>query len=410
MRNKIIHLICLIGLVFCASACHHHDDDDPAAPNSRTVLVYIAGENSLSSFINKDIAEIEEGVKKINPKTDHLLIYIDDHSQPRLIHMSTDKKGNATQDVIETYTEHNSVDPTIMRQIIDQAFKAYPAGSYGIVFWSHGEAWIPAPSTRSEKKILAANEQKLEWWGSDTMSNSYMNITDMANALKSTKHLAFLFFDACYMLNIETAYELRNVGDYLVSCPTEIPGPGAPYQDVVPALFDKTENVGKSIANAYYTYYKALYNNGIRISNDNWTGGVSMGTIKLNELENLAAQTAKIISANIKDGEVIDYSDIFCYDNRKPNLYYHDFKEFMEKLTNRNGDYTTWKSAFDKAMIYWVTTPANYSSSIKSMFDIDSNAGGLPIYIPRQFQEQEIKNYFHTLAWYSAAGWNKTGW
>ena len=135
-----------------------------------------------------------------------------------------------------------------------------------------------------------------------------------------------------------------------------------------------------------------------------------MGTIKLNELENLAAQTAKIISANIKDGEVIDYSDIFCYDNRKPNLYYHDFKEFMEKLTNRNGDYTTWKSAFDKAMIYWVTTPANYSSSIKSMFDIDSNAGGLPIYIPRQFQEQEIKNYFHTLAWYSAAGWNKTGW
>ena len=410
MRNKIIHLICLIGLVFCASACHHHDDDDPAAPNSRTVLIYIAGENSLSSFINKDIAEIEEGVKKINPKTDHLLIYIDDHSQPRLIHMSTDKKGNATQDVIETYTEHNSVDPTIMRQIIDQAFKAYPAGSYGIVFWSHGEAWIPAPATRSEKKILATNEQKLEWWGSDTMSNSYMNITDMANALKSTKHLAFLFFDACYMLNIETAYELRNVGDYLVSCPTEIPGPGAPYQDVVPALFDKTENVGKSIANAYYTYYKALYNNGIRISNDNWTGGVSMGTIKLNELENLAAQTAKIISANIKDGEVIDYSDIFCYDNRKPNLYYHDFKEFMEKLTNRNGDYTTWKSAFDKAMIYWVTTPANYSSSIKSMFDIDSNAGGLPIYIPRQFQEQEIKNYFHTLAWYSAAGWNKTGW
>ena len=44
------------------------------------------------------------------------------------------------------------------------------------------------------------------------------------------------------------------------------------------------------------------------------------------------------------------------------------------------------------------------------MFDIDSNAGGLSIYIPRQSQELAIKNYFHSLAWYKAAGWDKTGW
>lgn len=408
MRNKIIYLTFLIGLLFGSMACSHHHDE-PVAPNSRTVLIYIAGQNSLSSLINKDLAEIEEGVKKINSKTDNLLVYIDDRSQPRLIRISTDKDGKAQEEIIESYSEHNSVDPTIMKQVINQAFKAYPANSYGIVLWSHGEAWIPA-TTRSEIAFQASNQQELEWWGEDSMSNSHMNITDLADVLKSTKYLTFLCFDACYMLNMETAYELRECGDYLISCPTEIPGPGAPYQNVVPAMFDKTDNVGKSIANAYYSFYNSKYNNGIRISNDNWTGGVSIGTIKLKELENLANQTAKIISANIKDGKEIEYSDIFCYDKRPANLYYHDFKEFMEKLTNRNGDYTTWKSAFDKAMDYWATTPANYSSSIKSMFDIDSNAGGLSIYIPRQSQELAIKNYFHSLAWYKAAGWDKTGW
>ena len=409
MRNNILYLICLIGLTVGITACHHHNDE-PVVPNSRTVLVYVAGENTLAQLVSKDLAEMEEGIKKTNSKTDNLLVYIDDRSQPRLIHLTTDKSGNATQEVIESYTEQNSVDPTVMRQIIDKAFKTYPADSYGIVFWSHGEAWIPAPTTRSEKALEVVNPQKFEWWGADTMSKSYLDITDLASVLKSTKHLAFLFFDACYMLNMETAYELRSYGDYFIGCPTEIPGPGAPYQNVIPALFDKTDNVGKNIANAYFSYYNSIYNNGIRISNDNWTGGVSIGAIKLNELEKLGSETAKTISSHIKNKETIDTEGIYNFDQREATLYYHDFKEFMEKLTNKNSEYTAWKSQFDKAMVYWASTPANFSGVHHAMFDIDSNVGGVSVYIPHKFQVLSVNNYFHTIAWYKAAGWDKTGW
>ena len=39
------------------------------------------------------------------------------------------------------------------------------------------------------------------------------------------------------MQSVEVVYQLRNRADYFIGSPTEIPGPGAPYEVVVPALF-----------------------------------------------------------------------------------------------------------------------------------------------------------------------------
>lgn len=63
-----------------------------------------------------------------------------------------------------------------------------------------------------------------------------------------------MLFDACYMQSVEVIYQLRDRTDYFIGSPTEIPGPGAPYEAVVPALFsqDKPEI---NIAESYYTVY-----------------------------------------------------------------------------------------------------------------------------------------------------------
>ena len=48
-----------------------------------------------------------------------------------------------------------------------------------------------------------------------------------------------MLFDACYMQSVEVIYQLRDRTDYFIGSPTEIPGPGAPYEAVVPALFSQ---------------------------------------------------------------------------------------------------------------------------------------------------------------------------
>ena len=70
-----------------------------------------------------------------------------------------------------------------------------------------------------------------------------MNIEDLVTILSAdaVPHFDFVLFDACFMQSIEVAYALRNFTDYYIGSPTEIPGPGARYDVLVPALFSDGE-------------------------------------------------------------------------------------------------------------------------------------------------------------------------
>ena len=76
------------------------------------------------------------------------------------------------------------------------------------------------------------------WVGQDKGNgDNRMNISEFVEILKSAPHFDFILFDACFMQAVEVAYELRDYTDYCIGSPTEIPGPGASYDAVVPAMF-----------------------------------------------------------------------------------------------------------------------------------------------------------------------------
>ena len=128
-KIKIFSLfVCLAMLVI---ACHN--DDDERGVQMRTVLVYIAGDNSLRSFATEDLAEMTEGMQSVDDNSYNLLVYIDTGSSPKLIRLKKDKKKNVVQEVIATYEGRNSVDVSKMKEVINTAFSEYPAQSYGLV-------------------------------------------------------------------------------------------------------------------------------------------------------------------------------------------------------------------------------------------------------------------------------------
>lgn len=403
----------LILAVFTLSfvSCEGDNDPIPVSTNkTRTVLVYIVADNTLSSFAEADVNEMMEGMKQVDTSLYNLLVYVDGKSTPTLYHLVKNKSGNVAEEVVEHYEEQVSTDATVMKRIVNQSFNAYPADSYGLVYWSHGEGWIPYPVTT-------------RWVGQDTGdgTDSRMNISDFATVLEGCPHLDFLLFDACFMQSVEVAYELRTYTDYVIASPTEIPAPGAPYDKVVPKMFvsNDEETVATEMGAAYFDYYdeKFSYNNPSGDTSD-WTAGVSIGVLKTSALENLATVTKNVLPSSIDADALVESGSIANYDNRaslsRSYVGYYDMDNVLKSLATAT-DYTIWRSAFEAACIYWNTTPTNFSSYIDypygGPFSMEGTSG-VSIYLPLSVTDNQksVQKAYQSCAWYTALGLSKYGW
>lgn len=372
---------------------------EPAAllKGTRTILAYIAADNSLAPFASLDLAEMKVGMAKVQDSNVHFLVYIDDGRSPRLLELKNEK-GAVVETVVETYGSRNSVGVSETQEVFAKVFSnsKYQADSYGLVYWSHGDGWLPYP--------LRAGTR---WVGQDEGNgDNRMNISEFVEILKSAPHFDFILFDACFMQAVEVAYELRDYTDYCIGSPTEIPGPGASYDVVVPAMFS-AEDAAVNVAKAYYEPYAAKYNEGKGLSNSNWTAGASVCALRTDKLVDLARATKQAFSGVVDNAQL--RSLIFNYDKRSSwgGGSYYDMANMMKKITDDSA-YVIWRQAFDVAVAYWATTSMNYSAYIVGMFSMEGT-NGVSCYIPSASNTVTDKAYRST-EWYTSAGFAALGW
>lgn len=408
--NRLSVLLLILVSLLTLGSCSNHDDE-PEISFKRTVLVYMMADNSLSSQSGSDIDEMAEGMKSIDSNKNNLLIYIDtSNGTPKLIKLDN-KNGTVVQTVLKNYPEQTSTDESVMTSVFSTAFSAYPADSYGLVLWSHGLGWIPQTSSYKVISRYAGIDQN----GGGIYH--YLNIPSLQSVLAATNlHFDYILFDECYMASVEALYQLQSYADYFIGSPTEIPGPGAYYTDVVPAMFAApssatTLNNAYKTVDAYYKYYNTYYKYEKAIDkNGDWIEGVSISLIKSSALKNLADATKNILPAYIKNKTAINTSNIFCYDPLS-HTYFYDLESLIKQLTGGNSEYITWKTAFDNCVIKYQTTTTNYMSDSNGAFNAISMNGsyGLSGYIPCD-NEIDMNTYFQKTQWYIDAGWSQTGW
>lgn len=387
----------LLFLCLSIIACDNNGAGSPDEPEvvQRTILAYLIGNNGsndLSSFLKNDFMEMCEGMSDVDDSRNKLLVYSQSkNNKPYLIHIRKNK-GRVIADTVVRYENQNPLERSVMTEVIRYVAKKYPARDYGLILASHGEGWIQgSASTR--------------WFGD--YDGYYMDIADIADVLSQFQPFNFILFDACYMQAIEVAYQLKDCADYIISSPTEIPGPGAPYQKVIPAAFANKSDIGVDVGAAYYNYYDNMFEK----KGSEWSLGVSISVIKTSELNELASVTKNILPQYIENKEVIDVSSLLYYD-REYTRYYYDFNQLMSLITGDNDDYTIWRSAFDKSQPYFKTTRTNYArgklnNGSLGKFDM-TGSSGMAIYIPRN--NVTLSSYYHTLSWYKNGGWKETGW
>ena len=219
-----------------------------------------------------------------------------------------------------------------------------------------------------------------------------------------------IMFDACFMQSVEVAYALRQYTDYYIGSPAENPGPGAPYDKIMPYMFQ--EGAAAKIASEYFAVYQDKYDKGNGISNSNWTGGTAVCVLKSSELENLASATRTALAGVTTDGGTLR-RQVFDCDRRRSyysSLYvgYFDFVEMMEALVEDTSVLNDWKQAFRAALGYWATTPMIYSA-VDGMFSME-RSHGVTHYIPSLEESPGAAKAYRSMAWYSAAGLSRIGW
>lgn len=386
--RNIMMLLCVFLSSFIVSCSKEDEPDDEDYTKEKTIFVYMPWTGSavnLYNFFENNIDDIKKGIiEQKGLKNTRLLILI--ANAPNRSHLIniTYRKGRCYNDTLKTYNDGAMNSPAKMTALLNEIKRISQTSIYSMMIGSHGVGWIYTGSTsrsmlqsieadRARNKMLGLpiTRQTRYFGGSDIQ----MNIDDLAEGIRNSNmhHLQFLLFDDCYMANIETAYELRNVTDYLIGCPTEIMGHGMPYYEMWKYLASIQPDYGKAVEGFYNFYSNYAYN-----GKDYHYGTISVTDCR--KVDNMM-QVLTAINSRYRIGRNVD-SNLQVLDGYRPAAFF-DFADYIHRLCNNN---TVLKGQFDKALAELVPyerhTAMYFSSLTEAGEHIINTCCGLTISAP----------------------------
>lgn len=384
MLRRIIEGI-LVCMLF---ACH---EDMPLETSSRTVLVYMAGDNSLDYWIDENIEAMMQGMEKL---PGNLVLYVDGLKEaPKLIQLGYEK-GKAVRRVIRNYPEESSGDPQTLSRVMQETRELFPADSYGLILWSHGMGWFPREySFPGSYRMLSAGRPRLQTkfftedkhlgekggvWG--------MQLEELAEALPHD--LSFILFDACFMGSVEVVYQLRDCAEYIISSPAEILAEGFPYSEILPLLFGG-EAEFRQICRKCRDYYQ-------RDARGTEYQSATVSLVKTSELEALAQQARQILRGRQAEIAALPADKVWRYPliDVTTDVFY-DLGDFIRNVATPE-QYKVFRAQLEKTVVYKAMTRTFFGETVRP-----EQFSGLTSWLPLQRWENMLA-YYEGLDWTAA--------
>jgi hypothetical protein len=378
------------------------------AAAERTVLVYLAGKNNLSQLLQTNLEQMKAGSRRIGNNT--LLVFVRRDIQGEKPWLARISNGELTDSVslddmgIGT-SNIQACNPELMEQVLRYAYSHYPASDYGLVLGGHSTGWLIEQEPSNTRAFGVDNGDGYTY---SSKNKRWINVPTIARVLERVPHLKFIFADCCNFMCLETMYELRNATDYIIGSPAEIPAEGAPYEQIIPSLFEKN------------TFYSSI----IDIYHRTRNGEVPLSAVKTSAMDQLASATRyalDIVQAKNGNGYAdtqglihYGYSASSIDFHQEYNLFYDAGDFFRSQLSE--SDYQLWKQALDEAVVekrfakQWRTCMTwRYTYSDFEM--TEERYHGVSMYIP-QDPNTEYGQYYaqnnediKQLKWYQSVGW-----
>lgn len=388
MKKSVIYsrwfAFILISFCMILVSC---EKSDPVEPDlNRTILIYMAADNNLSSDSDANIKQMLEGMKN---KAGRLVIYLDPaYDVP---HLMTIKGGkNPVVDTLETYPEENSASVEVLRRVIGDTRRLFPSQSYGLIMWSHGMGWIPADYSFSGARSLSVGRRTIlrtKYFGADVKpadgsGTSYIDIKQLSEAI--TGKFDFILFDACFMSSIEVLYELRDKADYFIASPAEVISDGFPYDQICSYLWGDVQDM-KNICKAFFNFY-ALHPDP---ENLGWQSA-TVALVKSDELDGLMASARDALKGRTDFQGLNVWRYPLSY-STLPNVFY-DLGDYINAVADDSGK-AAFQKQLNKAVIYKAATPKFFGATIPA-----DKYSGLTTYIPLR-QWSNMNPIYFELEW-----------
>ncbi|MGN1228879.1 MAG: clostripain-related cysteine peptidase, partial [Prevotella sp.] len=368
---------------FCALLLFSCSDDDNPVSNpevNRTVIIYISGENSLSSFAPGDLEEMAEASKLVESKN-HLVVFFDNASSTEMPYIAELKDGQVVKDKVYEEDFYAS-DPDRMREILTYIMKRWPADTYGIDLWGHASGWLVTADTIATAK--ASSRAFGIDNGKNTTSDSgmWINIPSLAKVFSQLPNkFYFLMGDCCFFQCVESAYELKDCVEYIIGSPSEVPGDGAAYREVIPLMFNESQVFYKDIIDKWEEF---------TIANNPDHLGVPLSCIYTGGAERFAAATARLMPRLLKYDDFYDkrlvYYGSFVDDNSRKAKGYYDAKNIVMEYAADDEAFAEWTTElgyfipYSKLADKWIqNTGVDFST-----FDVnDDTFSGVSMFVPQ---------------------------
>ena len=357
------------------------EDEISESPVKWTVLIYMAADNNLEDAAIDDFNELES----VGSSDDvNLVVQIDrsssydktngDWSETRRYFIEPDTDiSTINSPVTENLGEVDMSDPTILRDFLLWGVENYPADKYFVVLWDHGLGWSGG----------VCNDQ-----------GRYMPIADVRESLRllngQWNHtIDMLGFDACLMGGVEVYYELQDYVNYSFGSGKNEPTDGLPYNDYIRDLVNKPDMTEQELLDEMASDYVRSYRDHSPISVH--YAGIDVDafydlSLKVNSfVEELERQMPFYLS------EILDARNETEEYEKGHSYYYHDFRDFINKLMDRIDNPRFQAVAQDLKDAINDSILAHHGWSVPNkQDDTVANSSGMTIYLPDPNRHQNV--------------------
>lgn len=301
------------------------NNQDTAAVDKKkwTVLLYSAADNNLERALVSDVAELETvgSTKDMN-----VLVQLDRGKRPsslsegwagaRRFYLNQDAdKTKINSPVLSDMGQINMADPKVLADFISWGIKEYPAENYMLVMSDHGGAHWGALEDDSHGGALMSLPQLREG-------------LEMAQK-QSGEKIDIIGFDACLMANTESAYELKDVGNYLVASEEVEGGEGWNYDKIFTSK--SLENLQRALDTKFSISPEQVAKKMVADTN----GFPSIGTLSavdLTQMDGVAAATDEFAKAVLATKDSMTDIRSVMSSTKDFSGYAKDQIDFAEKL------------------------------------------------------------------------------
>ena len=298
-----------------------------------TLLIYMAADNDLDNFAEKDL----ETIKESSYDSDMNIVVQFDRNEfvdaPNTVRLSI-KNGEVLNEV--DLGETNTGDPDVLRSFIEESVEAYPSDKLIVIIWSHGSGVDDADvyDTEHIRERYFVPEIEIEEIavGFDDSAQDFLDNLELQKALDVSVNIDVLGFDACLMGMFEILYQLKDQTSVMVASQHLEPASGWDYKRILNEL--DTSSTASKMGQQFIAFHDEHHTNERRDVTQS-----ALNTVVLDEVSKDLDVFARVLREELKKGEQKQSRKDLEYTLRSSQFFnrkdYVDLVDFVRKVKNR---------------------------------------------------------------------------